>query len=186
LNSCRKHFRRLSFNQAEKSTIALHRHHEELKDVWGDLEKSIPIVVPQKAEQPANLKVTLLPFQQESLYWMRKQERGVWHGGMLAVCFVLLLYNIVLTLHFGMVLNRTKWGKQLFCNGHIDQLIIWVVGWAKRFRSYRSWSQIPINPTLSSRKFSTLTRQREFSYTLSVPPLLLCNGGTKSRLTPKA
>jgi hypothetical protein len=29
--------------------------------------------------------VTLLPFQQESLYWMRKQEDGVWNGGMLAV-----------------------------------------------------------------------------------------------------
>lgn len=30
------------------------------------------------------LKLTLLPFQKESLFWMRKQEEGVWKGGMLA------------------------------------------------------------------------------------------------------
>jgi DNA repair protein RAD16 len=71
--------------QAEKATLALRKCHPELKDVWGDLEESIPIIRPQRAEQPENLKVTLLPFQQESLYWMRKQEKGVWNGGMLAV-----------------------------------------------------------------------------------------------------
>ncbi|KAG1775703.1 SNF2 family N-terminal domain-containing protein [Suillus placidus] len=49
---------------AEKFSLALKKHHPELKDVWGD--------------------VTLLPFQQESLFWMRKQEQGIWHGGMLA------------------------------------------------------------------------------------------------------
>ncbi|KAG2070033.1 hypothetical protein BDR04DRAFT_1143010 [Suillus decipiens] len=69
---------------AEKSSLALRKHHPELKDVWGDVESSIPIVVPEKAEQPAGLKVTLLPFQRESLFWMRKQEQGIWHGGMLA------------------------------------------------------------------------------------------------------
>jgi DNA repair protein RAD16 len=71
--------------QAEKTTLALQRNHPELKDVWGNLEDKITIVTPQKAEQPANLKLTLLPFQQESLFWMRKQEQGIWHGGMLAV-----------------------------------------------------------------------------------------------------
>ncbi|KAF9224410.1 hypothetical protein BS17DRAFT_703380 [Gyrodon lividus] len=74
--------RRLTW--AEKSSLALRNHHPELKDVWGDLEEQIPIVVPEKAEQPIGLKVTLLPFQQESLSWMRKQENGVWHGGLLA------------------------------------------------------------------------------------------------------
>jgi DNA repair protein RAD16 len=69
---------------AEKSSLALKRHHPELKDVWGDVESGIPIVIPEKAEQPAGLKVTLLPFQRESLFWMRKQEQGIWHGGMLA------------------------------------------------------------------------------------------------------
>ncbi|TBU50560.1 SNF2 family N-terminal domain-containing protein [Dichomitus squalens] len=70
--------------RAEKATIALQRHHPELRDVWGDLERGIEIVVPKKAEQPPNLKVQLLPFQLESLSWLREQEKGIWSGGMLA------------------------------------------------------------------------------------------------------
>ncbi|KAG2089128.1 SNF2 family N-terminal domain-containing protein [Suillus discolor] len=69
---------------AKNFFLALKRHHPELKDVWGDVQSSIPIVIPERAEQPAGLKVTLLPFQQESLFWMLKQEQGIWHGGMLA------------------------------------------------------------------------------------------------------
>jgi hypothetical protein len=39
----------------------------------------------EKASQPSGLKVKLLPFQQESLFWMRKQEKySEWKGGMLA------------------------------------------------------------------------------------------------------
>ncbi|OAX40604.1 hypothetical protein K503DRAFT_687226 [Rhizopogon vinicolor AM-OR11-026] len=74
--------RRLTW--AEKTSLALKKHHPELKNVWGDLESSIPIVVPDRARQPAGLKVLLLPFQLESLFWMREQENGIWHGGMLA------------------------------------------------------------------------------------------------------
>ena len=37
------------------------------------------------APQPENMKLTLLPFQRESLSWMQKQERGAWRGGILAV-----------------------------------------------------------------------------------------------------
>lgn len=59
--------------------------HPELEDVWGDLERTVKPVTPKKAPQPEGLKVTLLPFQQESLYWMRQQEKGPWSGGMLAV-----------------------------------------------------------------------------------------------------
>ncbi|KAG5639348.1 hypothetical protein H0H81_004069 [Sphagnurus paluster] len=73
-----------SLTYAEKTSLALLKHHPELKDVWGNLEDSIPIITPSKADQPANMKLTLLPFQQESLFWMRKQEQGIWHGGMLA------------------------------------------------------------------------------------------------------
>ncbi|TFY60608.1 hypothetical protein EVJ58_g5037 [Rhodofomes roseus] len=69
---------------AEKSTIALQIHHPELKDVWGSLERSVAIVEPKKAEAPPGLKISLLPFQQEGLYWMREQEKGPWKGGMLA------------------------------------------------------------------------------------------------------
>ena len=71
--------------QAEKSTLALRRHHPELKDVWGDVERDIVCVVPKKAEQPSNLKVQLLPFQLESLSWFKEQEKSIWSGGMLAV-----------------------------------------------------------------------------------------------------
>ncbi|KAH8985862.1 SNF2 family N-terminal domain-containing protein [Lactarius hatsudake] len=74
--------RRLTY--AERSTVQLHRHHPELRDAWGDLEAALGIVEPQKAEQPSTLKVTLLPFQQESLFWMRKQEFGQYAGGLLA------------------------------------------------------------------------------------------------------
>ncbi|KAF8681259.1 SNF2 family N-terminal domain [Rhizoctonia solani] len=69
---------------AERTSVMLTLHHPELEDVWGDLERTIKPVAPQKADQPEGLKVTLLPFQRESLYWMRKQETGPWAGGMLA------------------------------------------------------------------------------------------------------
>ncbi|KAG9034356.1 DNA repair protein rad16 [Tulasnella sp. JGI-2019a] len=70
---------------AEKTAVKLQLHHPELKDVWGNLERLVKPINPQKAEQPADLKAQLLPFQQESLYWMRKQEEeSVWKGGCLA------------------------------------------------------------------------------------------------------
>ncbi|KAH9921492.1 SNF2 family N-terminal domain-containing protein [Epithele typhae] len=70
---------------AEKATIALQKNHPELKDVWGDLERHVKIVEPKRGEQPADLKVQLLPFQLESLSWFKEQEAGPWSGGMLAV-----------------------------------------------------------------------------------------------------
>ncbi|THH32172.1 hypothetical protein EUX98_g2039 [Antrodiella citrinella] len=74
--------RRLTY--AEKSTLALHKHHTELVDVWGDLERTIPIPIPQKAVPPSSLKAVLLPFQLESLHWIKEQEKGIWSGGLLA------------------------------------------------------------------------------------------------------
>jgi DNA repair protein RAD16 len=91
--------------QAEKSTIALHKHHHELRDVWGDLAANIPIIAPTEAEQPANLKLTLLPFQRESLFWMKKQEAGIWNGGMLAVSFISVRRFALL------MCNRMRWGR---------------------------------------------------------------------------
>lgn len=70
---------------AERTTIALRRCHPELTTVWEDLESYVKPVRTQKAEQPEELKVDLLPFQLESLHWMREQEKGEWTGGMLAV-----------------------------------------------------------------------------------------------------
>ncbi|KIO29167.1 hypothetical protein M407DRAFT_70990 [Tulasnella calospora MUT 4182] len=69
---------------AERTNVLLRVHHPELRDVWGDLERIIKPVAPQKAEQPKDLKANLLPFQQESLFWMRNQEKGIWKGGCLA------------------------------------------------------------------------------------------------------
>ena len=60
------------------------QHHAEIADVWGDLEKNITPVKPVPMEAHPSLKLTLLPFQKESLYWMKKQEEGPWKGGMLA------------------------------------------------------------------------------------------------------
>ncbi|KIK21893.1 hypothetical protein PISMIDRAFT_680849 [Pisolithus microcarpus 441] len=69
---------------AERSRIRFLFHHPELRNVWKDLRR-MAVVAPEKADQPAGLKVTLLPFQQESLSWMRKQEESIWKGGILAL-----------------------------------------------------------------------------------------------------
>ncbi|TRM66530.1 SNF2 family N-terminal domain-containing protein [Schizophyllum amplum] len=71
---------------AEKTTLLLRRYHPELRDVWGDLEARVGVAgaAPEQAEQPSRLKLALLPFQRESVAWMRKQEQGEWAGGMLA------------------------------------------------------------------------------------------------------
>ncbi|KGB78124.2 DNA repair protein RAD16 [Cryptococcus deuterogattii R265] len=68
----------------EKNLIALCMHRPELENVWGDLQANIEPVKPITMEAHPSLKLTLLPFQKESLYWMKKQEEGPWKGGMLA------------------------------------------------------------------------------------------------------
>ncbi|KAI0318102.1 SNF2 family N-terminal domain-containing protein [Amylostereum chailletii] len=74
--------RRLTW--AEKTSIRLNHFHPELVDAWGDLEAKVGVVTPKRAEQPSGLKAVLLPFQQESLSWMRAQEGGPYAGGLLA------------------------------------------------------------------------------------------------------
>lgn len=82
----RKEVKRIGrrLTQGEKNGLMLSIHHPELKDVWGDLQANIKVVKPVPMEAHPSLKLTLLPFQKESLYWMKKQEEGPWHGGMLA------------------------------------------------------------------------------------------------------
>lgn len=92
--------------QAEKTTIRLYRNHPELRTVWKDVEARKKVVTPEKAEQPAGLKVTLLPFQRESLFWMRKQEGGIWKGGLLAVC----LFSIGIASKSLKCRVRMRWG----------------------------------------------------------------------------
>lgn len=85
--------------QAERTSIALQSNHPELKNVWVNLETNTRKDNPQKAMQPSNLKITLLPFQLESLFWMKMQEKGVWRGGILAVKIIytpLLYKNLTL------------------------------------------------------------------------------------------
>lgn len=67
-----------------RNQVALACWHPELKDVWGDLTRDIVPQKPKTLPSPTGLKLKLLPFQQESLYWMKEQEKGTWKGGMLA------------------------------------------------------------------------------------------------------
>ncbi|TFK22205.1 hypothetical protein FA15DRAFT_714507 [Coprinopsis marcescibilis] len=73
-----------SLTHSEKNGVALQEQHPELEHAWGDLDNPTPPAVPKQVPQPDNLKVTLLPFQQESLHWMRNQEKTTWKGGILA------------------------------------------------------------------------------------------------------
>lgn len=70
--------------QYDKNFSALIKHHPQLETVWDDLQKTVAIIKPEEAEQPAGLNIKLLPFQREGLYWMTRQEQGTWKGGMLA------------------------------------------------------------------------------------------------------
>ncbi|KAI9505438.1 DNA repair protein rad16 [Coemansia spiralis] len=56
-------------------------NHPHLRHAWGDLSKQVST---QKIEQPAELKIKLLPFQQEGVWWMSQQERTAFKGGILA------------------------------------------------------------------------------------------------------
>lgn len=73
-----------NLTQGERNQVALACWHPELSDVWGDLSRDIEPVKPHKLPSPQGLKLKLLPFQQESLHWMKEQEKGTWKGGMLA------------------------------------------------------------------------------------------------------
>lgn len=60
------------------------QYHPELIDIWGNLQEKVVPIQPVMMEAHPSLKLTLLPFQKESLYWMKEQEKGIWKGGMLA------------------------------------------------------------------------------------------------------
>ncbi|KAG0320628.1 DNA repair protein rad16 [Dissophora globulifera] len=67
----------------ERVNKQLLEFHPELGHVWDDLDK-VTLVEPEAVEQPAGLKLHLLPFQREGLGWMRKQENTQFKGGILA------------------------------------------------------------------------------------------------------
>ncbi|EIW72281.1 hypothetical protein TREMEDRAFT_36553 [Tremella mesenterica DSM 1558] len=68
----------------ERNYIRLTKHHPDLIGIWGNIEANLEPVKPVAMEAHPSLKLTLLPFQKESLCWMKKQEEGPWKGGMLA------------------------------------------------------------------------------------------------------
>ncbi|KAJ3133354.1 DNA repair protein rad16 [Geranomyces variabilis] len=70
--------------KADKAKQAIYDHHPELLTVWEQLETEMEVIVPVRAEQPKEVTVTLLPFQQEGLYWMMRQEESRFNGGILA------------------------------------------------------------------------------------------------------
>ena len=68
----------------ERRTNRLYESHPDLKDVFPKLEETGGRKV-ERAEQPADLGVTLLNFQLEGLSWMiRQEEEGNYRGGILA------------------------------------------------------------------------------------------------------
>lgn len=64
-------------------TNKLYDQHPYLKDVFPYLQAVDKIPV-QRAEQPPGMNIKLLPFQQEGLNWLIKQEDGEYGGGILA------------------------------------------------------------------------------------------------------
>lgn len=64
-------------------TNKLYDQHPHLKDVFPYLQ-SVGKIPVQRAEQPEGMNIKLLPFQQEGLNWLIKQEDGEYGGGILA------------------------------------------------------------------------------------------------------
>jgi DNA repair protein RAD16 len=57
--------------------------HPELDEIWTNLANE-PVIPTESIEQPADLKLPLLPFQKEGVNWMIKQEKTFFGGGILA------------------------------------------------------------------------------------------------------
>ncbi|KAJ2880369.1 DNA repair protein rad16, partial [Coemansia aciculifera] len=60
---------------------SLFANHPHLRQAWSSLG---PPRTPEKIEQPHDLKIKLLPFQQEGVGWMAQQEHSMFKGGILA------------------------------------------------------------------------------------------------------
>ncbi|KAJ2210479.1 DNA repair protein rad16, partial [Coemansia sp. RSA 487] len=59
-------------------------HHPHLQNTWRSLEQAAANKQTGKADQPHDLKMQLLPFQQEGVWWMMQQESTQFRGGILA------------------------------------------------------------------------------------------------------
>ncbi|ODQ51753.1 hypothetical protein SAICODRAFT_8683 [Saitoella complicata NRRL Y-17804] len=80
----RRRVRRPRLSRYERTRQQLAVHHPELETVWDDLEQ-LAVTEVKRAEQPAGLSLSLLPFQLEGLHWLRQQEENpTFRGGVLA------------------------------------------------------------------------------------------------------
>ncbi|KAJ1907873.1 DNA repair protein rad16, partial [Coemansia sp. IMI 209127] len=59
-------------------------NHPHLRNVWSSLERSAADKEVGMVDQPADLKMHLLPFQREGVWWMTQQESTMFRGGILA------------------------------------------------------------------------------------------------------
>ncbi|KAJ1766388.1 DNA repair protein rad16 [Coemansia sp. RSA 1813] len=59
-------------------------NHPHLRHAWSSLEPATADKKMGKIGQPRDLKMKLLPFQQEGVWWMAQQETSVFRGGILA------------------------------------------------------------------------------------------------------
>ncbi|KAJ2401376.1 DNA repair protein rad16, partial [Coemansia sp. RSA 2559] len=59
-------------------------NHPHLRHVWSSLEPATADKATRMIEQPESLKMQLLPFQREGVWWMAQQESSVFRGGILA------------------------------------------------------------------------------------------------------
>ncbi|KAJ2554315.1 DNA repair protein rad16 [Coemansia sp. RSA 1933] len=55
-----------------------------MSHVWSTLEQNAAARELDMIKQPPNLKMRLLPFQREGVWWMAQQESSMFHGGILA------------------------------------------------------------------------------------------------------
>ena len=66
----------------ERERKKLEKAHPNIKTMWKDLEK-VPVIKPVEAEQPESINRKLKNFQLEGLYWMTRQEKSGYKGGLL-------------------------------------------------------------------------------------------------------
>ncbi|KAF4120695.1 DNA repair protein RAD16 [Geosmithia morbida] len=68
--------------RVKRERFRLEHHHPEVTTMWSELQM-IPVLRPDRAEQPRTISRMLKPFQLEGLAWMKAMERTEWKGGLL-------------------------------------------------------------------------------------------------------
>jgi DNA repair protein RAD16 len=71
------------FKNRDRTNEMLYEHHPFLRTIFEDLAAT-PKNDAEAIPQPEGMAVTMLPFQREGLSWLINQEKGIYHGGVLA------------------------------------------------------------------------------------------------------